>query len=321
MRQAFHREPVPPEPFDASSRSRRGRVSSRAGCVCMRAVLLTVRQHDDCRRGARTLVHAAAPAAAASVSAGVAPPSLARSRRLLGHSGSFFAASGTACTLLGILGAHEMGHYLLCRRYNVDASPALLHPAAAAVFDRHARRGDPDPRAVPDPDGAVRHRRRRPDCRVRRRCCRRCSAGMTMSTRRAGRRSRRPRIRASRCCSARAVAGVRHRADGYTLNVHPMVFAAWFGMLATALNLLPFGQLDGGHITYATLGRWSTPISIVTVPRRGRDVLLLDQLAADDRHDGGHARSCSDRAIRACSTRTSRSAPAGRSSRSLALVC
>jgi membrane-associated protease RseP (regulator of RpoE activity) len=53
--------------------------------------------------------------------------------------------------------------------------------------------------------------------------------------------------------------------DGFALNAHPMVFASWFGMLATALNLLPFGQLDGGHISYATLGRISTPISILTV--------------------------------------------------------
>ena len=53
--------------------------------------------------------------------------------------------------------------------------------------------------------------------------------------------------------------------QGQTINIHPMVFAAWFGMLATALNLLPFGQLDGGHITYATLGRWATPISLATV--------------------------------------------------------
>jgi membrane-associated protease RseP (regulator of RpoE activity) len=44
-----------------------------------------------------------------------------------------------------------------------------------------------------------------------------------------------------------------------------MVWAAWFGMLATALNLLPFGQLDGGHLTYATLGKISTKISLVTV--------------------------------------------------------
>ena len=52
---------------------------------------------------------------------------------------------------------------------------------------------------------------------------------------------------------------------GMTLNMHPMVFASWFGMLATALNLLPFGQLDGGHIMYATLKRYSTPLSLATV--------------------------------------------------------
>ena len=47
--------------------------------------------------------------------------------------------------------------------------------------------------------------------------------------------------------------------DGYSLNMHPMAFAAWFGMLATALNLFPIGQLDGGHVSYSVLGpRWST---------------------------------------------------------------
>src|SRR6185295_13944371 len=51
-------------------------------------------------------------------------------------------------------------------------------------------------------------------------------------------------------------------AQGYSVNLHPMAFAAWFGLLATALNLFPIGQLDGGHISYAVLGRWSTAVTM-----------------------------------------------------------
>ena len=54
-------------------------------------------------------------------------------------------------------------------------------------------------------------------------------------------------------------------ADTTQLNLHPIGFAAWFGMLATAWNLLPFGQLDGGHLAYATLGDRSRFLSVVTV--------------------------------------------------------
>ena len=56
-----------------------------------------------------------------------------------------------------------------------------------------------------------------------------------------------------------------HVADGYSINMHPMAFAAWFGLLATALNLFPIAQLDGGHIAYAVFGRRSTAITIVMI--------------------------------------------------------
>jgi membrane-associated protease RseP (regulator of RpoE activity) len=168
-------------------------------------------------------------------------------------------------TLLGILGAHEMGHYLLCRRYNVDATLPYFIPMpflfltgtlGAVIKIREAfpsRRvlfdiGVAGPIAgfvvlvpalfygmtlsnvVPEPtQGSVLY------------------LGEPLLF---------------KLATFAIIGPIR---AGYTVNIHPMVFAAWFGMLATALNLLPFGQLDGGHITYATLGRWSTPISLATV--------------------------------------------------------
>ncbi len=53
--------------------------------------------------------------------------------------------------------------------------------------------------------------------------------------------------------------------EGTDIFIHPLGYAAWFGMLATALNLLPFGQLDGGHIAYAVLGSRARYLSIATL--------------------------------------------------------
>ncbi len=167
-------------------------------------------------------------------------------------------------TLLLILGAHEMGHYLLCRHYDVDATLPYFIPApvpltgtlGAVIRIREAFPtrtilfdiGVAGPlfgfavlvpalflglwlsTVTPAPTEGV---------------------GLSLGE---------PLLFQ---WATRAVFGAVP--DGYTINMHPMVFASWFGMLATALNLLPFGQLDGGHITYATLGRLSTPISVATV--------------------------------------------------------
>jgi Zn-dependent protease len=49
------------------------------------------------------------------------------------------------------------------------------------------------------------------------------------------------------------------------LSLHPIAAAAWVGMFATALNLLPGGQLDGGHIVFSVFPRGHRWISLLTV--------------------------------------------------------
>lgn len=173
-------------------------------------------------------------------------------------------------TLLGILGAHEMGHYLYCRKYNIDASlpyflpaPILLTGTLGAVI----RIKEPfTSRKVLFDIGVAGP-----------------IAGFVILV---------PALFIGMAMSSvvpvptgpnvfymgepllfqwAAALEFGPIAKDQTINIHPMVFAAWFGMLATALNLLPFGQLDGGHITYASVGRWSTPISLATV---GTAILL-----------------------------------------------
>ena len=166
--------------------------------------------------------------------------------------------------VLAILGAHEMGHYVACLRYGVNASlpyflpmPLLMTGTLGAVI--RIRQPIPGKRAlfdigiagpiagfivlipvlicgvylsevVPRPPGPARFEFGEP-------------------------------------LLFKAFAWLRFGAipEGYVLVGHPMVFSAWFGMLATALNLFPIGQLDGGHISYAVLGRRSTYVTFGTV--------------------------------------------------------
>ncbi len=55
------------------------------------------------------------------------------------------------------------------------------------------------------------------------------------------------------------LAGVLPAGGGVDIYLNSLAFAAWFGLFVTAMNLLPVGQLDGGHVIYCLLGehaRW-----------------------------------------------------------------
>lgn len=49
--------------------------------------------------------------------------------------------------------------------------------------------------------------------------------------------------------------------ENYNILLHPICFAGWIGLFVTSLNLLPIGQLDGGHIAYAVFGERQLKIS------------------------------------------------------------
>ena len=54
--------------------------------------------------------------------------------------------------------------------------------------------------------------------------------------------------------------------EAYDIVLHPVGFAAWFGLFVTALNLIPLGQLDGGHVAFAMIGERQRTLAYAIIP-------------------------------------------------------
>lgn len=165
--------------------------------------------------------------------------------------------------LLAILVAHELGHYITCRIWRVDASlpfflpsPALLGTFGAFILVRspfYRRKALFDIGVSGPIAGFV---VLLPFLVI----------GIAMSHVVPGIGAHAPFVFGTPLLMRLVELAIFPRASASSFSLHPMAMAAWAGLLATALNLLPIGQLDGGHILYALIGeRWHRIASTITV--------------------------------------------------------
>jgi len=159
--------------------------------------------------------------------------------------------------LLPILMAHEMGHYVMCRRYGVDATLPYFIPFPFLPFTLVGTLG-----AFIRMRGPIPHRRALFDIGIAGPLAgfAVCLPVLFLGLREASVMASVPEVPGSSPLIMGEpllfhYAGVwlrGVRAD-QTLAIGPLGMAAWFGLLVTALNMMPIGQLDGGHVVYSLL--------------------------------------------------------------------
>jgi membrane-associated protease RseP (regulator of RpoE activity) len=166
-------------------------------------------------------------------------------------------------TLLLILGAHEMGHYLVSRRHHLDVTlpyfiPAPPIPFIIGTFGAFIRIRSPirDKRALLDVGCAG------PLTGVLV-CIPVILVGLKLSVVTITGRSEETVILGEpllfKLLTWLALGPLTPQEN---VVLHPVAFAGWIGLLVTALNLIPVGQLDGGHVAYALFPEYHRYISL-----------------------------------------------------------
>jgi len=212
--------------------------------------------------GARSLTMHAGLLAATLLSATLAGVDV-EPRELVANPALFLRGLPFAAALVTILLVHELGHYLTCLRYRVSATlpyflPApLVSPVGTFGAFIRIRSRFPDRRALFDIGAAgpwagfvV--------------ALAATVIGLAHSTVLAVPPEWHGYEWGDSLLTALLVRVVLH-ADSATVVLHPIAFAGWFGLFVTSLNLLPVGQLDGGHVLYATLGRPTPRIAALLI--------------------------------------------------------
>lgn len=181
----------------------------------------------------------------------------------LGHPSNLLLGLPFSLTLMLILFAHEMGHYLYCRYYGVYATLPFFVPFPSLIGTLGAFIRIKSP---------IRSRSALFDIGIAGPiagfvfACVALGVGLGLS--KPASVSLAPDVSLGLPPIFNLFARILHRASGLPLaraNLHPIAVAAWVGMFATALNLLPGGQLDGGHIVFSISPRVHKIISTLTI--------------------------------------------------------